>query len=260
MPARKQVKAGDRFGYWTATADGYYEDHIQRVICLCDCGTRRTVSVGNLRQRNTPSCGCARLKSIASACRRPVPVGFRSGRLVVTGSPIYRRGKGTLVPCRCDCGENCLVPQKCLRRRTKTESCGCLQRERSSAAAARDIGKRANLNRLYEGPHGRIPMRSSWEVAVAHRLDAYGLAWSYEPETFFLAGNMRYTPDFRVDLGVLGVLWVEVKGEFFGRSEMKISLFRRDGHALYVVGKDNFKSFTGVTPRMSHQRYPAGAA
>lgn len=258
MPARRQVKAGQRFGRWVAAADGYYVDHAQLVECVCDCGTKRVVSAGNLKQRERPSCGCSRAESIAKVSRKPVSVGSRFGRLTVSGEPVY--GRKPFVPCVCDCGSPCTIPQKCLQRKNYTKSCGCLQRERSSAAAARDISKRATLNRVYAGPRGAIRMRSSWEVAVAHRLDRDGLEWDYEPQTFALAENVRYTPDFRVNLGVYGTLWIEVKGEFFGKSREKAAAFAAAGNALLIVGKDNFNRYTGLTPREAHQMYPAVAA
>lgn len=178
MPARRQVKAGERFGRWTALRDGEYTPGLQMVDCRCDCGTERSVSSSNLRGRKIPSCGCMRRDSIA------------------------------------------------------------------------------NLSRLYEGVRGTIWMRSSWEVAVAHRLDRDGLSWEYEPETFRLDEHTRYTPDFKVDLGPLGDLWVEVKGEFFGRSEDKVAAFRATGRPLYLVGKDNFKQYSGISPYIANRRYP----
>jgi len=99
-------------------------------------------------------------------------------------------------------------------------------------------------------------MRSSWEVAVAHRLDRDGLCWDYEPRQFLLGDSTRYTPDFRVDLGPLGELWIEVKGEFFGKSKDKALAFMQTGRALYIVGKDNFKNYTGVSPYIAHKLYP----
>jgi hypothetical protein len=259
MPARRPVKSGERHGRWTAVSDGFYEDFVQFVDCVCDCGTRRVLKAGSLRQAKRPSCGCQRRDSIAKKCRKPVAAGDRFGRLVVTGSPVYAGGSYPLVPCICDCGESCMKPQKCLRRGT-TQSCGCLQRERSSWAANRDIARRANLNRLYEGANGRIWMRSSWEVAVAHRLDRDGLSWDYEPQTFLLDDRTRYTPDFLVSLGELGDLWIEVKGEYFGKSRDKVSAFRALGNALYVVGKDNFTAYSGVTPAAANKMYPASQA
>lgn len=102
-------------------------------------------------------------------------------------------------------------------------------------------------------------MWSSWEVAVAHRLDRDGLNWEYEPESLLLDGNTRYTPDFKVYLGDLGVLWIEVKGEFFGRSREKVNAFRAAGRALYIVTKDNFRKYTGISPHASHRLYPKQA-
>lgn len=98
-------------------------------------------------------------------------------------------------------------------------------------------------------------MRSSWEVAVAHKLDDYSLPWEYEPETFILKENMRYTPDFKVDLGLLGTLWVEVKGEFFGKAAEKIAAFRSTGRALYLIAKDNFAEVSGITPYIARKKY-----
>lgn len=267
MPARKQIKAGDRFGRWTAVKDGDYSTGSQTVLCRCDCGVVRTVGAGNIRQRRNPSCGCGRHETLAAMCRKPVVVGDRFGRLTVTGEPLYDdRGRHTgggrtspVVPCVCDCGATHMPKQACLRRGT-TQSCGCLHRERSSEAANRDISKRANLDRVYEGVQGKVLMRSSWEVAVAHRLDRDGLPWKYEPETFKLANNMRYTPDFMVSLGDFGTLWIEVKGEFFGRSAEKVEAFRAAGHSLYLVGKDNFKEYTGLSPYLAWKKYPRSAA
>lgn len=103
-------------------------------------------------------------------------------------------------------------------------------------------------------------MRSSWEVAVAHRLDRDGLSWEYEPQAFRLAKNTRYTPDFKVDLGELGTLWIEVKGEYFGRAAEKMAAFREAGNALYVVGKDNFQTYAGLSQYRAWKKYPRVAA
>lgn len=255
MPARRQIKAGECFGKWTALKDGEYTPGLQMVDCRCDCGTERSVSSSNLRGRKIPSCGCMRRDSIAARCRRPILAGERFGRLTTVSAGKYGVAKRPIVACMCDCGTPCNIPQACLRRGT-TQSCGCLHRERSSQAASRDIGSRANLNRLYEGVCGTIWMRSSWEVAVAHRFDRDGLSWEYEPETFRLDEHTRYTPDFKVALGPLGDLWVEVKGEFFGRSEDKVAAFRATGRPLYLVGKDNFKQYSGISPYIANRRYP----
>jgi hypothetical protein len=196
-----------------------------------------------------------RRDSIAARCRNPIRAGERFGRLTAVEDGRYDGLERARVRCVCDCGEPCDIPQACLRRKT-TLSCGCLHRERSSEAAARDIGSRANLNRLYEGARGQIWMRSSWEVAVAHRLDRDGLEWEYEPKAFRLDEHTRYTPDFRVDLGTLGSLWIEVKGEFFGRSREKVAAFRATGRPLYLVSKDNFKQYSGISPYIANRRYP----
>lgn len=255
MPARRQIKPSQRFGRWVALENGDYSSGVQLVKCRCDCGTERVVTAANLRSRRNPSCGCTRRATLAAMFRRPIFRGERFGRLTALQDAAYGVGTIPTVKCRCDCGESCDIKQKCLKRGT-TQSCGCLHRERSSQAAARDIGSRANLDRLYEGIRGSVWMRSSWEVAVAHRLDRDGLTWEYEPEWFLLDDRTRYTPDFKVNLGPLGFLWVEVKGEYFGRSQAKVAAFRATGRPLYVVGKDNFKEYSGVSPYIANKRYP----
>lgn len=54
---------GKRFGRWTveSRADDYvttFGDRFDQWNCVCDCGTRRIVSGGNLLRGRTKSCGC----------------------------------------------------------------------------------------------------------------------------------------------------------------------------------------------------------
>lgn len=63
--------------------------------------------------------------------------GQRFGRLTVV-AVIRGNSKGRLKwECRCDCGGSTTTPTHCLRG-GHTQSCGCLQRERTSAAARRE--------------------------------------------------------------------------------------------------------------------------
>lgn len=62
-----------------------------------------------------------------------IEVGQRYGRLVVTGEGPRSRDGRRRWRCSCDCGGEALTYQKCLRS-GQTQSCGCLMRERTSAA------------------------------------------------------------------------------------------------------------------------------
>lgn len=66
------------------------------------------------------------------------PVGTRFGRLTVISDPIRRPAGNrtrTFYVCRCDCGGEITALGENLRRPNHTQSCGCLQRERTSQAS-----------------------------------------------------------------------------------------------------------------------------
>ena len=66
-------------------------------------------------------------------------------------------------------------------------------------------------------------MRSSWEVAFAHWLDHFGIAWEYESKKFCIGKGKYYTPDFYLpDQNE----YVELKGWLTDKNKEKIKLFR----------------------------------
>ena len=60
-------------------------------------------------------------------------VGSRFGRLLAKQR--IRKNNQTSYLCECDCGQTTIVLHGNLRGRSHTQSCGCLQRERTSAAS-----------------------------------------------------------------------------------------------------------------------------
>lgn len=58
---------GQRFGRWTVVAIGNRPPRMREAYwrCLCDCGTEKNLSSGNLKSGRTNSCGCLN-KEIAS--------------------------------------------------------------------------------------------------------------------------------------------------------------------------------------------------
>ncbi len=59
MPSKLNIRAGDRFGYYTVIAEAERSSGgRRRFSCKCDCGNIRTVTLSNLRSSPTRSCGC----------------------------------------------------------------------------------------------------------------------------------------------------------------------------------------------------------
>lgn len=90
--------------------------------CQCDCGNEKIVYGGHLENGHTKSCGCFRPP-------RTNLIGQSFGRL----SPVEWAGNGKWL-CECECGNKVLVQTDNLRS-GNTQSCGCLQKERTSNAS-----------------------------------------------------------------------------------------------------------------------------
>ena len=65
---------GERFGRLVVMASAVSEKGRSRLLCLCDCGTKKTVAMKDLKSGNTKSCGCLRYelssKRILARCLR----------------------------------------------------------------------------------------------------------------------------------------------------------------------------------------------
>src|SRR5258706_7957397 len=70
-----EIKQGDRFGRWTVTGDRVG----RKIMCRCDCGTERSVTISNLRQRDpkkaSRSCGCLK-REVTGALNRQHGTGY----------------------------------------------------------------------------------------------------------------------------------------------------------------------------------------
>lgn len=101
--------------------------------CKCECGNEVVVSAGNLRTKNTQSCGCLQ-KEIASKNAKELNNGKykdlsedKFDRL----KPLYIHHVKDGMPywfCQCDCGNTKIVSRAYLVDGV-TRSCGCLRRE-----------------------------------------------------------------------------------------------------------------------------------
>lgn len=93
--------------------------------CQCDCGNMTIAETSNLRNGHTTSCGCK--------CGRTDKTGQRFGRLVA-----IQRLPGGKYLCQCDCGNTVEVETGNLTT-GNTQSCGCLQKERTSEASFKSL-------------------------------------------------------------------------------------------------------------------------
>lgn len=103
--------------------------------CKCDCGNGNViVSTGYLRRSNYPSCGCEASKS-RSEKNRVDNVGEKFGRLTIVD--ILWGNSPVRAVCKCDCG-NDYIGIKSDITSGHTQSCGCLQAEKTSEANTKD--------------------------------------------------------------------------------------------------------------------------
>ena len=127
--ARQKDLSGMRFGKLTALSATDKRADGGSVVwnCRCDCGKQKDVSSRRLLRGKVRSCGCL---------SNPEPkdyIGKRFGRLTVLALEGRVSPKKTELfwRCVCDCGNETTVGQTELQN-GDTQSCGCLQRERSA--------------------------------------------------------------------------------------------------------------------------------
>lgn len=135
---------GERYGRLTVIERDYSRPKGKAYwLCQCDCGNITSVSRGNLLNGSIRSCGCLRKEvqdKKALATLKDI-TGQRFGRLIVLHRDESKpKGHGCKAYwiCQCDCGNTVSVVGTNLRNGS-TQSCGCLQRERTSEAALVDL-------------------------------------------------------------------------------------------------------------------------
>lgn len=116
-----------------------------RWICLCDCGTIKSISSCALRSGATQSCGCLNREIITGKSNAHNLCGMRFGRLTVV-----ERAKNRIAPsgqaramwlCRCDCGNTAVVSSQSLKT-GHTKSCGCAPTKQRGSGLIDLTGKR----------------------------------------------------------------------------------------------------------------------
>lgn len=99
--------------------------------CKCDCGNEKDIMKTSLTSGQTKSCGCLWMESIKKSNTANL-LGQKFGRLTV-----IERVNGKW-KCQCDCGGITYTTTTKLKT-GHTQSCGCLQKERTSEASLIDI-------------------------------------------------------------------------------------------------------------------------
>lgn len=104
-------------------------DKYTRWVCLCECGNITEIRTDYLRNGHTTSCGCN--------AGRIDHTNERFGRLVA-----IQHLSGGKYLCKCDCG-NIVEVETTNLTSGNTQSCGCLQKDRTSEALLKSlIGQR----------------------------------------------------------------------------------------------------------------------
>lgn len=127
--------AGKRFGLLTAVRPTDQRAH-RTVIweCTCDCGNTAYVTLGNLRNGSTKSCGCLKHQDKSkkqTAIQSKIQEGMRFTRLTVVRQAQGQETNTGVWECLCDCGKTIFARDVDLLK-GKTESCGCLKREQAT--------------------------------------------------------------------------------------------------------------------------------
>lgn len=59
-PKKINIQPGDKFSRLTVISEAEKRGRERYFLCICDCGSKRVVSLSHLRTGNTKSCGCYR--------------------------------------------------------------------------------------------------------------------------------------------------------------------------------------------------------
>ncbi|CAG4889223.1 hypothetical protein R69919_00688 [Paraburkholderia gardini] len=123
------IPLGTRFGKLEVIGPyGMMRGHTS-VVCCCDCGNVKEITCSNLRNAQSKSCGCNRVRE-----KYQNLVGKTFGRLTVLDDSRYD-GQHRMVDCTCSCGRSTNQPLYAVVD-GRVVSCGChrdaVSRERST--------------------------------------------------------------------------------------------------------------------------------
>ena len=161
MNHRLAYHLGMKFGRLTIVESLPSERGTTRAMCVCACGTRKSVAVASLYSGNTRSCGCYRQQFRRKYFER----GTVFGRLTVSARA-ESFGAYTASRCRCVCGNEVVVRNTSLHD-GNTRSCGCLVADTTRKLKAKPPGVAA-VNRAITSMRGNAQVRKiEWKLPRA---------------------------------------------------------------------------------------------
>lgn len=145
-------------------------DKYTRWVCQCECGERVEVRTDYLRNGHTTSCGCEKAKHF----KKYELEGQKFGRLTVIAPMPPESQK-----CICDCGNEVNVLTYNLIS-GNTQSCGCLQRDRTSESSfislvGQVFGKLTVIERVENNVFGHVCYKCKCECGGEVVVDAANL-------------------------------------------------------------------------------------
>lgn len=152
-PKKPDPKTGQRFGKLVIIKELEYstDSAKHKFLAKCDCGNEKIVTKFALMSNGVCSCGCGRIESIKKTNNTQssdkIKIGDKFGRLVVL--EIKKEGgfRHWRCKCKCECGGIKETTTFYLLQ-GRTQSCGCLQKERTSSARKKEIEIGTRFGRL----------------------------------------------------------------------------------------------------------------
>lgn len=143
---------GRRFGSLTVIERAHAPEGLNRRfwLCRCECGRDKIAETHALTSGRTTSCGCGQNRGAKKSAKL---LGKRFGFLTVLerrGSQRVGNGTHALWRCRCDCGNETIVPTLRLNSGV-TRSCGC---------------RSGNITHGHNRNRKPTPTLSSWKAMV----------------------------------------------------------------------------------------------
>lgn len=130
-------------------------------VCKCDCGSKALISGVRLRNGQTKSCGCLKIRAIMERSHKDL-TGKKFGKLKVLSKSNKLSKRGVYWDCVCECGKEHQVSGDNLRS-GGVKSCGCSRVE--------TLSKMRGEN----SPHYKKSLTEEDRVAGRFNLGYYGL-------------------------------------------------------------------------------------
>lgn len=223
MANKRANVVGEKRGRLTAIEMAKGKDGKSAVICICDCGKRKIVSLQNFG-KGVRSCGCLQKESarkhgremvLSGICKRPEArdiIGKRFNMLTVISRAENKNGR-VYWNCRCDCG----VVKPILGQNLTNfyaKSCGCFNRlsasKRMKQQQYREYDTQTRLYEIWKNMKARCSPRDpsgnyynrgiricgEWQDNYKNFLD-WAMANGYRDDLTIdrIDNNKGYSPD-----------------------------------------------------------------